>query len=699
MAQRRSLLLGVVWGAFATASSVHAQCLFTALSETRHDTSAPLCTLTSVAGAPPTASAAAPPGLFLTTSETDPVLQTSATAPLNAVLDHNIIGLGGNFVGPQGAFTPPGLAADPNGAAGTTQYMQWVNSAVAVFSKSTGAPTCGPIYDPWKGFGVPCEGTSADGIVLFDRMAGRWIIMVPKWDPANYALCFAVSMTSDATGSYYRYAFPMPAKADYPKLGVWPDGYYLSANMYSSAGQFVAGRACAFDRNAMLAGGTATGQCYDGPDSSFLPSDFEGTTPPPPGAPNYFLNVSANSLNLWRVHIDWANPCSSTGFLAGGGGQIEIPVAAYTNACTGSPSNACIPQAATATQLRSWSRVLMHRLAYRNFGNHESLVVTHSVGTPSGIRWYELRDLGLNPPSIYQQGTYAPSPHDRWMGSAAMDRDGDIAIGFNRSSSGTRPSIYYAGRGNNDLPLGRLRASAELINGLGSRSPSSNWGDYASMVIDPVDDCTFWYTNMYMLSDGNFDWGTGVGAFHFPECTAPSDTINAQVVQDTYISSVNPTGNFGTSTQLLAGRQVATGKSSGPLVFETLLHFDLEGWLPPATDVRSAVLWIYGSGNGTPTLSIERLTTSFSEASASWNDHPTTEGVPAPMIARLSPTAEWKAIDITPLAVDCRVNRGGQCYWRLAEMNETDNTFTSLMTFPSKESSPATVPYLRVKYQ
>lgn len=157
MSQSRSLFLGVVWGAFAAASSVDAQCLFTALSETRHDTSAPLCTLTSAAGAPPTAPAAAPPGLFLTTAETDPVLQTSATTSLNAVLNHNIIGLGGNFVGPQGAFTPPGLAADPNGAAGTTQYMQWVNSAVAVFSKSTGAPTCGPIYDPWRGFGADEE--------------------------------------------------------------------------------------------------------------------------------------------------------------------------------------------------------------------------------------------------------------------------------------------------------------------------------------------------------------------------------------------------------------------------------------------------------------------------------------------------------------------------------------------------------------
>lgn len=705
MSAARRTILRCLWAIVMlpqTAGPARAQCLFDELAEIRHDTSPPLCSLTAAAGGALQDEEPESLPVGQTAAGADPVLQTSATAPLNVVVERSFEGLGAGFSGPQGSYTPPGAAVDPNGAVGTFQYMQWVNSAVAVFDKTSGAPTCGPIFDPWKGFGSPCEGTAGDGIVQFDKLASRWIIMVPIWHQP-FAMCFAISTTADATGTYYRYAFPMPSVADYPKLGVWADGYYVSANMFADSGAPLGGRACAFQRSAMLTGGTAKSQCFQGPDDRFLPADLDGTTPPPAGAPNYFFNASPDALNLWRVHIDWANHCNSSGFLAGGGGQVEIRVAHFPSfACDG--GDPCIPQTGTTTVLQAWGDRLMYRLGYRNFGDHESLLVTQSVGSPSGVRWYELRNLNLNPPTVYQQGTFAPGASDRWMGSIAMDHSGGIALGYSVSSSSLHPTIRYTGRANSDLPIGILRAEATLFDGPGSRISSTGegrWGDYSSMSVDPINDCTFWYTNHYMRSNGNFDWGTRIGAFHFPECANPIQTADAQVVQDTYVSSIAPATNYGVATTLEAGRSMQTAKGGGPLLFRALLHFDLREWLPsPSVAMRSAVLWVYAqSGSGTPTLSVQRLAGAFSEGSATWNNQPATTAVPTTLVASLSSTAGWKAIDVTPLAVDCQVNRGGQCYWRLAEVNETDNTFSSLLALRSKEFSTTSVPYLRIGYQ
>ena len=391
-----------------------------------------------------------------------------------------------------------------------------------MFDKGTKQAIYGPvpINTLWQGFGGPCE-TDNDGdpVVVYDKAADRWIISQFAVTAAPYYQCVAVSQTNDATGAYNRYAFNYGSVfPDYPKIGVWPDGYYITFNMFKG-NSFVGARVCAYDRSAMLTGAAATQQCFQLSSSygGLLPADLDGTTPPPSGAPNYQLAFAAGKLNLWRFHADWANPALST--LTG---PLAIPVASFSSACSGS---SCIPQAGTKQKLDSLADRLMYRLAYRNFGDHDALVVNHSVSVSSGrrssysgIRWYEIRNPG-GTPLLYQQATYAPDSNYRWMGSIAMDKQGNMALGYSVSSSTLHPAIRYTSRAVDD-PLGTMQAETSLIEGGGSQSGYnlSRWGDYSAMSIDPVDDCTFWYTNEYLQTNGAFNWSTRIGTFKFPGC-------------------------------------------------------------------------------------------------------------------------------------------------------------------------------------
>src|SRR5205823_7014717 len=195
-----------------------------------------------------------------------------------------------------------------------------------------------------------------------------------------------------------------------------------------------------------------------------LPADLDGSTAPPAGAPNDVVSFGTNSLLLWRFHTDWATPANST--LTG---PTTIPVAAFSPACTG--GGTCIPQSGTTQKLDSLADRLMYRLAYRNFGDHESLVVNHSVtaGSSVGVRWYELRNPN-GTPTVFQQGTYAPDASYRWMGSIAMDHTGDIALGYSVSSSTLRPGIRYTGRLASD-PLGAMtQGEGTIVTGGGSQT-------------------------------------------------------------------------------------------------------------------------------------------------------------------------------------------------------------------------------------
>jgi hypothetical protein len=469
-------------------------------------------------------------------SQADPVLQTSPSTSVAITAGNSFDGMGAGFVGPQGIFTVNFAPPDPNGAVGATQFVQWVNTSFAVFDKTTGTVLYGPAAANtlWTGFGGPCETSNdGDGIAQYDKAANRWVITQPIYS-SPYMICLAVSTTSDATGTFNRYAFSMPNFPDYPKLGIWPDGYYMSFNMFQGGDgtPFLGARACAMDRSAMLAGAAATQVCFQLSNffASLLPSDLDGATPPPAGSPNYFIDLFVNSLNLWNFHVDFQTPANSA-FT----GPTNIRVAAFSKACNG---GVCIQQLGTPQQLESLADRLMYRLAYRNFAlaspPHESLVVNHSVNAGSGnsgIRWYELRDPG-GTPTVYQQSTFAPDSDSRWMGSIAMDRVGDMLVGYSVSSISIHPGIRYTGRAVTD-PLSTMQIESSFIfAGGGSQITSLNrWGDYSSMAIDPVDDCTFWYTQEYLKNDGTFNWSTRVSSASFPNCrtlpTAPTVYIDA----------------------------------------------------------------------------------------------------------------------------------------------------------------------------
>jgi hypothetical protein len=452
--------------------------------------------------------------------QADPVVQSSSVSSLVATTSGlNFAGVGQGAYG----FTVHAAPPDTNGSVGATQYVQWVNLSFAVFDKTTGALLHGPVTGNtlWQGFSVAACANNNDGdpIAQYDKAANRWVMTQLSFTggPPFY-LCIAVSTTSDATGSYNRYALQWTGDTlpDYPKIGVWSDAYYTSFNMFFGGFLFLGAEACALDRNMMLTGGAPnanSSQCFiDSSQASWLPSDLDGSTPPPSGEPAFYLDLGSNSLNLFRFHVDFTNS-SNTTFT----GPINIPVAAFSDACGG---GTCIPQAGTSQQLDSIGERLMWRLAYRNFGDHEALLANHSVATGAGnvgVRWYELRSPN-GTPTVFQQGTYAPDSNYRWMGSIAMDKAGDIAVGYSVSSSAMNPGIRYTGQVPSDLP-GTLQAETSIIEGTGSQlSNLSRWGDYSSMSVDPVDDCSFWYTNEYLLTSGTFNWSTRIASFKFPSC-------------------------------------------------------------------------------------------------------------------------------------------------------------------------------------
>lgn len=456
----------------------------------------------------------------------DPVLQTTAGSFVATTAGLNIAGVGNGDYG----FTPNAAPPDTNGAVGATQYVQWVNESFAVFDKTTGALVHGPVAGNtlWSGFGGGCE-TNNDGdpIVQYDKAANRWVMTQFSVSTTPYLQCVAVSTSSDATGTYYRYAFSQPNFNDYPKLGVWSDGYYISFNMFSG-NTFVGGRACAFDRTAMLAGNPATQICFQLSSvyGGLLPSDLDGATPPPTGSPNPYVafgNDSA-SLDIWTFHADFSVPANSTF------AHTNIPAPPFAAACSG--GGTCIPQSGTSQQLDSLADRLMHRLAYRNFGDHESLVVNHSVtaGSSVGVRWYEIRNPN-GAATVYQSGTYAPDSSYRWMGSIAMDKVGNIAVGYSVSSSSLHPGIRYTGRASTD-PLGMLQGeNTVLISNNGSQNGGLNrWGDYSAMTIDPGDDCTFFYTNEYLKVSGSFNWSTQITSFKFPSCSGAPPVLTTITV-------------------------------------------------------------------------------------------------------------------------------------------------------------------------
>jgi len=535
-----------------------AQSRMTVRREERHDISPPLRDL--IARVPrqaltrheaePARRIPLPAGL--STLPDDPVRQRTA-ASIAAFAP--VVGLGFEGLGNgQHGFTVTGAPPDTNGAVGATQYVQWVNTSFAVFNKSTGGLISGPTAGNtlWSGFGGGCQNNNdGDPIVLYDKLANRWVFSQFSVSTTPYLQCIAVSTTSDATGTYNRYSFQYNNFDDYPKMGVWSDGYYETFNMFNG-NNFVGSDACAYNRTAMLNGATATQVCFQQNSSvgGLLPSDLDGTTAPPAGSPNYMLFYGSNNLNLYKFHVDFTTPTNST-FT----GPTVIPVAAFSPLCGG---GTCVPQPSTNNRLDSLADRLMYRLAYRNLGTHESLVVNHSVaaGGSGGVRWYEIQNPSATP-VLAQQGTFAPDSNYRWMGSIAMDKSGDIAVGYSISGSSVDPSIAFTGRAASD-PAGTLQAETSVVTGTGVQNGTlTRWGDYSAMQVDPVDDCTFWFTTEYMKTTGTFNWNTRIANFKFPNCgstgTGPSASLSPTSL--TFASQ-----NVGTT----GAAQAVTLTNSGP---------------------------------------------------------------------------------------------------------------------------------------
>ena len=429
---------------------------------------------------------------------------------------------------------------DTNGEVGATQYVQMVNEGYQVFDKATGNSVLGPnsITSLWSGFGGACEtGGFGDPVVLYDQLANRWVISQFASATGGSPItdeCVAVSTTSNATGTYNRYGFHLGSNFfDYPHLSVWPNAYYMSMNVFNSSGTAYLGpQPFAFNRTAMLAGAPSSFISPVGPlggsVAPFLPADLDGSTLPPTGAPNTFVGFpGGGQYTTYHFHVDFATPSNST-FTT-----FATPAAAgFTSLCP--TTRSCVPEAGVKGRNNNLDGIgdrLMFRLAYRNFGDHESLVgnFTVSAGGVAGIRWFELRGVTAGPVTVFQESTYQPDTTWRWMGSAAMDGQGNLAIGFSASSSSINPQIRYAGRLATD-PVNTLgQGEAHLFDGTGSQTGTSNrWGDYSALTVDPTDDTTFWYTNEYYANTTTFNWRTRIGSFKLATGTpTPTPTPTA----------------------------------------------------------------------------------------------------------------------------------------------------------------------------
>ncbi|MGH9607024.1 MAG: hypothetical protein ACRD3N_15155 [Terracidiphilus sp.] len=461
---------------------------------------------------------------------------TQGTRPSAAIVS-SFDGLGTGFTGPQGTatFRNP---SDDSLAVGPNEIVQIVNSRMAIYSRqgagyaATGRPLIGPVVTNtlFAGFGGPCEKlVSGDAVVRYDQLANRWLFVLPIFrrppdrPKAPYAMCYAVSTGPDPMGSYYRYQFNRPLFPDYPRPAIWSDGYYLPT---STGDTVIQKHVCAADRNKMLAGLPATEQCVVIDGVNFLNcADIDGRRLPPAGMPNIVMATGGTQLHhrfeddgiyIYKYSVNWIDPAKTR--LTG---PEKITVAPYHYLCNGQLSR-CVPQPGTDVRLDSQGDKLMQRLVYRNFGRYQSIVAAHSVDTKAGgggVRWYEFRLDKSGSPRLYQQGTYAPNGDYRWMPSIAMDRKGDIAIGYSFGGSSSYPGQRFAARLAADAKGQMTMRETTIAVGQASQTNTLRWEDYTTLDIDPRDDCTFWYVGDY-LKTGAQNYSTRIAALRLPGCAA-----------------------------------------------------------------------------------------------------------------------------------------------------------------------------------
>ncbi|MEK6335453.1 MAG: hypothetical protein AABM67_10930 [Acidobacteriota bacterium] len=492
-------------------------------------------------------------------------------------------GLGFGFEGPQGKANVRN-PSDNTLAVGPDHIVQIVNARMAVFTKkgkrfkTTGKVLYGPVVTNavFAGFGGHCQArNNGDAVARYDQLAGRWLIVMPTFSRAQvrsdqpseardgqpaqvsppgrpaqpgppfklapppqpnptqanrpaaqtggqgpYSMCYAVSVTSDPLGAYYRYEFLRYFFPDYPRPAVWPDGYYVPT---STSDDLIQKHACVVERNKMLKGLLATEQCFVIDGVNFLNNaDIDGYGVPPPGAPNIMMAAGGAQLKkilkddvilAWKFHVDWKTPANTKIT-----GPTEIKVAPYEYLCGGQLTN-CVPQPGTDKRLDAQGDKLMARLVYRKIGKRESMVAVHSVNTAAGgggVRWYEFRLGQDREPFVYQQGTYAPDSFYRWMASPAMDRRGNIGLGYSFGGTPNFPGQRFVARLAEDPPGQLTLREAILVEGEASQNVM-RWEDYTQTAIDPSDDCTIWYVGDY-VKRGTELYSSRIGAFRLPGC-------------------------------------------------------------------------------------------------------------------------------------------------------------------------------------
>ena len=472
--------------------------------------------------------------------ENDPSLQTADGPGEFDVMMANFDG-NNNTEG----YTPP----DTHGDVGPNHYFQAVNCHYSIYSKS-GTLLLGPLANSTVFNGLPNNSNDGDAIVLYDEQADRWLFSqfsLPNFPAGPFYQMIAVSATGDPTGSWYRYQYSFTNMPDYPKFGVWGDGYYMAINQFAASTLNWAGcGAVAFNRALMLAGSPAPTMVMftkSSSDESFgmLPSDCDGEFPTG-NPPNYFLYMydgsSNDHLGLYQFHVDWTNTANSTF-----ANYLSLPVTAFTANITG------ITQQGSSVKLDVINDRLMYRLQYRKFGDHESMVCNHTVDISSsiaGVRWYELRKT-TGAWSIFQQGTYSLADNlNRWMGSIAMDASGNMALGYSVAGSTLYPSIRYTGRKASDALHQMTIAESTIITGGGAQTEATyhRWGDYSAMSCDPVDPATFWYTTEYYTTTSSTAWKTRIASFKFLSLplvtTAAATAVTGSTA--TINGTVNPNG-------------------------------------------------------------------------------------------------------------------------------------------------------------
>jgi hypothetical protein len=485
-------------------------------------------------------------------------------------------GLGSGFTGPQGTATLRN-PSDNSLAVGPDHIVQIVNTRIAVYSKKgahydkTGTVIYGPVATNaiFTGFGGACEARdNGDAVVRYDQLAKRWLIVMPIFGrvapgefsekgkpalagevdnpgpaaapPANppqppphtphqgpvkkegtFAMCYAVSVGPDPLGAYYRYAFERTLFPDYPRPAIWPDGYYVPT---STGDDVIQKHDCIADRNKMLLGQPATEQCIIIDGVNFLNNaDIDGQKLPPAGAPNIMMAAGGTQLKkifeddgiyVWRVHVDWTTPANTKA-----DGPVKIAVAPYHYLCNGQLTN-CVPQPDTDRRLDVQGDKIMQRVVYRKIGNRESILAAHSVATQAGgggVRWYEFRLDKKRDAYLYQQGTYAPDGFYRWIPSIAMDKNGDIGVGYSFGGVPDYAGQRFAARREND-PKGALSFhETVLATGEAAQKNTLRWEDYTTTAMDASDDCTFWYVGDY-LKTGDENYRTRIGAYRVPGC-------------------------------------------------------------------------------------------------------------------------------------------------------------------------------------